>query len=265
MKPRQLPQGVLARWLDVEERVEALVQEAAAADAEVARLRMIMRSGVTATAEEFAAARDGFEAVHLDMQRKRARADAQGRLLAATKRWIEGLAPNTKLVLVHPAIDGQELGPVRTQLRELRAELAKLRGFPPASTDIEAKVRGYVTGLARSVLPQVRNYAAGQGPLDVKWPGDSIDVNRNIGLLLFAALDPAAVGELVIQSITKEQPLSALEHAARVAELESKVDVASYALAALTEKAGGEFDPELRPEHVLGVRIGDTETGVAAA
>lgn len=264
MKPRQLPQGVLARWLDLEERVEALVREALAADAEVARLRMIMKSGVTATAAEFAAARDGFQDVYADAQRKRARADAQSRLLATTKRWIEGLAPNTKLVLVHPAINGHDLAPVRAELGQLRADLAKLRGYPPASTDIEARVRGYVTALARQALPAVRGYAAGQA-LDVRWPGDSVDVNKNTGLLLLAALDPGELGELVIKSIMREQPLSALEHGQRVAELEAKVDGLSYALAALTEKAGGEFDVELSPQHVLGVRLGEAEAGDVAA
>src|SRR5258707_1102105 len=83
----------------------------------------------------------------------------------------------------------------------------------------EAKVRGYVSELARSALPQVRGYAQGQ-QLDVKWPGDTVDPSRNTGLLLLAALDPSELGELIIRSITKEQPLSASEHAAQVAELE---------------------------------------------
>ena len=131
-----------------------------------------------------------------------------------------------------------------------------MKGFPPAAPDIEAKVRAYVTGLAKRALPQVRGYHAG-GTLDVRWGGDVVDNNASLALLLFAALDPNEVGELVIKAIVKEQPLSALEHGQRVAELEGRIDSLSYQLAAMVERNGGEFDVELKPEHVLGVRLAD--------
>jgi hypothetical protein len=73
--------------------------------------------------------------------------------------------------------------------------------------------------------------------------------------LPFAALDPNGLSELILGAIEKEQPLSASEHAKKVAQLTSRIGELSYTLAALVERSGGEFDVELQPQHVLGVRV----------
>ena len=98
------------------------------------------------SAQEFAQARDSFEAVHADMKAKRARANVQMQLLARTKRWIEQLAPNTKLIIQHAPANGADLAQVRAELKELREELRKLQGNPPASSDIGKRVDDLVAG-----------------------------------------------------------------------------------------------------------------------
>jgi hypothetical protein len=265
VKPRALPQAPLAKWFDFQERCEALEQEAKDAEAEVGRLRMLMKSGVSnVSAEQFAEARDGFQDTFTDMQRKRARADVQMKLLNTVKRFIESLPANTRLILVTPSTDGASLDQVRHELKSLREELRKLTGNPPASPDIEDRVKRYVAELARSAAPMVRGYHNG-GTLDVKWQGDVYDPGRSVGLMVAAACDPNGMVELIMNAITDAQPLSASEHAERVAELANRIDATSYQLAALIERNGGEFDIELQPQHVLGVRIGEISEGEVAA
>jgi hypothetical protein len=128
----------------------------------------------------------------------------------------------------------------------------------------EALTDEHVSGLARSAMPQVRGYAAGQA-LDVKWPGDPFDNNQNTGLLLLAAFDPNELGELIIKAIVKEQPLSQLEHGERVKTLTARITELSYVEAALVERNGGEHDPQTLPQCILGVRLEQTEAGEAAA
>jgi hypothetical protein len=45
MRPKELPQAVLARWLDLDERVANVEQEAKSAEGEVAELRRILGPG----------------------------------------------------------------------------------------------------------------------------------------------------------------------------------------------------------------------------
>src|SRR5262245_28859858 len=118
MKPRQLPQAVLSRWLDLNERVENLERDASAAEAEVARLRALLssRNANPANLGEINAAKASFDATFTASQIKRSRASAQGKLLGSVKQWIEELPSNTKLVLVHAPIEGAELGQVRGEL-----------------------------------------------------------------------------------------------------------------------------------------------------
>src|SRR5262245_36649770 len=125
MKPRQLPQPVLSRWLDLEERVAVLQQEALAADSEVARLRTLMSSGTTdTTPEEFNAAKADFPAVYDRALSLREHAQQQCALKARIKSWIESLPSNTKLALVTPSTVGVVRDQLRDEIISLRSELA---------------------------------------------------------------------------------------------------------------------------------------------
>jgi hypothetical protein len=275
MKPRQLPQPVLSRWLDLSERVEMLEQEALAAESEVARLRMLLKTGNANpdTLAEVKAAQASFDGVYGDAQIKRSRATAQGKLLATVKAWIEQLTPGARLTLVSAPLDGASLSQVRGELAALRSDLSKLRGTPPASLDIGKRIDALVAEWAEAARPMVRGFANGQA-LDVRWPM-SVDANRQNGnnfhhneanaLLLFAALMPSELGELIFKAIQSAQPLSAYEHSERMLKLNARVNELSYLECALVERDGGEHSVEAAPHCILGVRVGETETGEAAA
>jgi hypothetical protein len=263
MKPRQMPQACLSRFLELSDRVETLEQEAFKAEAEVARLRSLLSSRTTdKTIAETKAAQASFDAVYADAQLKRSRATAQSKLLATTKQWIEELPPNTKLVLVHaPIDDGASLAQVRGELAALRSDLSKLRGNLPAGLDIGRRVDEMVAGWARKATPEVRGFAAGQ-QLDVLWNGNRDECN---GLWLLAALQPAELGELIFKAIHNAQPLSAQQHSEKMLQTTQRINELSYIECALVERNGAEHDVSANPWCVLGVRIGETEAGDAAA
>jgi hypothetical protein len=263
MRPRQLPQGVLSRWLELDDRCAALQQEALDAEAEVGRLRMLMKSGVgNVTATQFEQARNSFEGVFSDAQRKRARADTQAKLLARTKAWIEAVPNGTQLAVVTPPINGADLTQVRAELKSLREQLKTLQSYPPASSDIEERIGDLVAGWARAARPEVRNYSQGQA-LAVLWGGDIYGPERGNAVGLFAALFPAELASLVMAAIVREQPLNAIAHAERRSALEHAIDEISYAVAALDDRAGAPPDPLMAAWHVLGVRIAVEEEAAA--
>lgn len=272
MRPHLLPSAVLVRWVDFQERCELYAQALLAAESEVARLRRLMSSGTNDVSPvEFAQARDGFAPVHADMQRTRAKAQAQAQLLARTRRWIESLPAGARLTLVPAPSNGASLDAVRGELQGLRAELAKLQAFPPASNDIEAKVRTYVSELARAALPMAAGFQDG-GSLTVRWP-TSLTASRQDGtgfsltdanpLLLFAALDANELGELIIRSIVAQQPLSQHEHGERCRQIAARIEALAYDEAALVENTNGEHSVEASPWCVLGVRIAVEEDAAA--
>jgi hypothetical protein len=270
-----MPQQTLARLTDLQERVENLEQEAVKAESEVARLRTLLSSRTTdATLDEITAARASFDNVYADAQLKRSRASAQAKLLERTKAWIEELPPNTRLVLVHAPIEGASLAQVRGELAALRSDLSKLRGNPPASLDIGKRIESYVNELADAAHPLVRGFANGQ-TLDVRWPmstqadrrnGNGFSTGEANGLLLFAAIDPAAVSDLIFKAVHAAQPLSAQQHSEKMLQLNARVNELSYIEAALVERAGVEHSVETAPHCLLGVRVGgEIAEGDAAA
>lgn len=275
MKLQQLPQPVLVRLLDFEERVQTVEHDAHAAEQHLAELRRQLSPGVTdVSAEQVEQARDSLESVFTAAKSKHSNAVAQAALLAATKHWIEGLPFNTKLVLQHPAINGVNLDHTRAELAALREQRRQLQGNPPAGSDIARRVDDWVGNMRRAAQPFTRGFAQGQ-TLDVRWPAHLMADRRNGDgflqdavnpLLLLAALFPAELAELILRSITVAQPLSQLEHAERLSVLDARIEELGYVAAALVEKNGGSFDPQTPPCCVLGVKLETEATeGHAAA
>jgi len=250
--------------MDLGERVETLQQEALAAEAQVARLRTLLSSRTTdKTVEETNAAAASFDSVYADAQVKRSRADAQGRLSLSIKKWIEALPGNTKLIIQHVSLDGHDLARVRVELAKLRDELRTLQGNPPASSDIGKRIDDLVADWAHAARPMVRGFAAGQA-FDVRWPmapdanrqnGNGFNIGEGNGLLLFAAMFPAELSELIFRAIHAAQPLSVLEHGERVNAVTTRIHELSYIEAALVERHGGDHSVDASPWCILGVRL----------
>jgi hypothetical protein len=273
MKARQLCQPALSRFFDLSERVEALEDAATKAEAEVQRLRSLLKSGNAnpVNLDEINAAKASFDATFSAAQLARSRASAQGKLLERTKAWIESLAANVKLVVVHAPIDGASLEQVRGELQALRSDLSKLRGNPPADLHLGKRIEALIAEWAEAARPLVRGYASGQ-VLDVRWPmsvdanrqnGNGFDIGTGNALLLFAALMPAELGELIFKAITAAQPLSAQQHSEKMLQTTQRINELSYVESALTERAGGEHNIESAPWCVLGVRIERQENAAA--
>jgi hypothetical protein len=102
--------------------------------------------------------------------------------------------------------------------------------------------------------------------LHVTWPADG-EANRRNGsgfstlegnaLLTFALLQPDQLHAAITAAIVSEQPLSAVEHAERMAGIERRITALSCVEAALVERNGGEHDPQAAPQCVLGARVGN--------
>jgi hypothetical protein len=274
MKLQQLSQPILVKLLDLDERVQHLTEEADAAESNLEHARMVVNGNdTTINADDYAKVRDSFNDMVAQARTARAKADAQQRVLSSCKVFVDTLPPNTRLLPVYSNGNGADLAAIRAELKQLRDELRVLNHNPPPDPDIARRVDDYINTLSRSAPPLVRGFAQGQ-QLDVKWPS-ALDANRNDGsgfvdsranpLLLFAALFPAELAKLILRSIAAAQPLSASQHAERVAYLTARIAELCYLDCAAVEKNGGEFDVTAPPQCVLGVKLESPGEGDAAA
>jgi hypothetical protein len=101
-----------------------------------------------------------------DQKALQKRLQAEQAVLLACKGWLDRLPAGTKLEPVAVTTEGHDLDNVRSRIKAANAELDALRRAPAPSEDIEARVRGYVRGLA----PQVRGVGVGER-LSIVFPG----------------------------------------------------------------------------------------------
>jgi hypothetical protein len=265
---------VLAKLVGLDQLAADFAASAQAAEVRLTHARDIVNGKNNAiSAEEYEHERSNFDATLAAAKMARDYAESAHKVLAAVKAWLEALPPDSRLLMVQPAASDLDLAALRARLAGLRDELRRHNGTPPAASDVGQKVDAYVASLAARALPLVRGFAQGQS-LQVTWPAGS-DATRQNGvgfsaangnaLLLFAALFPHELAELVVRAVNAEQPLSAHEHAARRAALEHAIDELSYVVAALNDQAGAPPDVLMAPWHVLGVRLDATESEGAAA
>ena len=264
MKATELAQPVLARLVGLDQLVADFTASAQAAEARLARARTIVNGRTNAVSlEEYEAERAGFEAVHAAAKQANGYAELARKVLAEVRAWVAALPSDSRLLMVQPAASDLDLAALRARLTGLRDELRKHNGTPPAAPDIGARIDELVAGWARAAPPLVRGFAPGQA-LDVRWPMVTT-ANRQNGvdfanldanpLLLFAALFPHELSELIVRGVTREQPLSAHEHDERRIALEHAIDELSYVVAAMLEQSGAPPDVLMAPWHVLGVRV----------
>jgi hypothetical protein len=275
MKASALPQAVLAKLVDLDERTSELMTEATEAEARVARAREIVNGkDNNVTPEQFAHARDNFAITHTLATKMRERAEVQRKILAEAKKWIEGLPSDTRLLQVGPASSDLDVTALCAKLAGLRHELRQLVGQPPAAPATGAAIDKLVAGWAEAASPMVRGFHEG-GTLDVRWPSSLTGCNRVNGvgfdpesvnpLLMMAALFPNQLSGLILKAIEREQPLSVDEHAERVAALQTAIDEISYVTAMALDKADAPPDPLMCAWHWLGVRVADEIEAVAVA
>src|SRR5262249_46940632 len=117
--------------------------------------------------------------------------------------------------------DGHELADVRKRIKVIEAEIAALNRAPAPSSDIEARVRDYVRGLA----PKVRGIGVGER-LSIVWPGAQapsgyISEHTADPLALLAALFPDRMLALVMGEVQRmaNDPLPVAGRPPRIAVL----------------------------------------------
>jgi len=190
------------------------------------------------------------------------RLQAEQAVSTASKVWLDRLPPDTKLEPVAVTADGHNLDNIRSRIKASNAELDSLRRAPAPSKDIEARVWGYLGGLA----PKVRGVGVGER-LSIVWPGAQggnqyISEHSCDPLSLMAVLFPDRMLSLVMAEVERmaNDPLPVAQRPARIAALERELDElhrVEEALVAAAIAAGHPVhrSPSAPPVAVLGIRI----------
>jgi hypothetical protein len=199
------------------------------------------------------------------------RLQAEQSVLSACKLWLDRLPAGTKLEPVPVGADGHDLAGVRKRISAANAELEALRRAPAPADDIEARVWGYLRGLA----PKVRGIGPGER-LSIVWPGAQtptayIAEHTCDPLALIAALFPDRMLSLVMTEVERmaNDPLPVAQRPPRIAALERELEELHRIEEALVAAAIAAGDPVYRspsapPPAVLGVRIADNLRRIVA-
>jgi hypothetical protein len=192
------------------------------------------------------------------------RLQAEQSVLCSCKTWVDRLPAGTKLEPVPVTADGHDLAGVRKRINAANAERDTLRRAPAPSEDIEARVRGYLRGLA----PKVRGVGVGER-LSIVWPGAQtptcyIAEHTCDPLALIAALFPERMLSLVMTEVNRmaNDPLPVAQRPPRIAALDRELEElhrVEEVLVAAAIAAGQPVhrSPSAPPAAVLGVRIAE--------
>lgn len=261
MKSNSLPHPVLAKLVDLDERVAKQTAEAVKLESEVEFARRIIGNKIEVDIAEYAKVQAGFAALHASALQARQCADSMHGVLQSCKGWIEGLGASTKLHIVSAPPADLDLAVAEPKLAKLRAEFAQLRNTVPLAHDIAHKVAAYVHELGQHASPLLRGLGEGQA-LEVLWPGGPDSNRLNSGgfssidgnaLYLAALLTPDALTETIMGAIADTAPMTRPELASRHARLTREINDLSFSVAYLRERAGLPLDPMMSPWHTLGV------------
>jgi hypothetical protein len=261
---------LLAKLLSLDEAVEALSARASAIESDIEN-RRARRYGNLQRADDNPRVLEAELATLLADQKELAkRLQAEQSVRAACKLWLDRLAADTRLEPVAVTADGHDLAGVRGRIKAANAELEALRRAPAPSTDIEARVRDYVRGLA----PKVRGVGVGER-LSIIWPGAQapsgyISEHTCDPLALVAALFPDRMLALVMGEVERmaNDPLPVPQRAPRIAALVRDLDDlhrVEEALVAAAIAAGQPVhrSPSAPPAAVLAVRVAERVSRVA--
>src|SRR5262249_5337069 len=142
-------------------------------------------------------------------------------IIESCKAWLDRLPAGTKLEPVAVTTDGHDFAGIRDRIKTATAEVDALKRAPAPSSDIEARVRDYVRGLA----PKVSGVGVGER-LSIIWPGAQsssgygyISEHTCDPLALLAALFPDRMLTLVMGEVERmaNDPLPVAQRAPRVA------------------------------------------------
>jgi hypothetical protein len=194
MNYESLTQHVLAKLLALEEAVATLKVGADAIERGIEDRRARLWGNVRRADDNPRSLQAELEKLLADQKVMQQRVQAEQAVLSACKAWVDRLPAGTQLEPIAVTADGHDLAGIRSRIKAANAELEALKRAPAPSSDIEARVRDYVRGLA----PKVRGIGVGER-LSILWPGAQsssgsgyISEHTCDPLALLAALFPTA-------------------------------------------------------------------------
>jgi hypothetical protein len=267
-----LPQFVLAKLLSLDEAVAALKAGADAVEREIENRRARLWGNIRRADDNPRSLEAELEKLVADQKVLQKRLQAEQAVLSACKGWLDRLPARTKLEPVAVTADGHDLAGIRDRIKTATTEVDALKRAPAPSSDIEARVRDYVRGLA----PKVRGVGVGER-LSIVWPGAQSSLGSGYisehtcdPLALLAALFPDRMLTLVMGEVERmaNDPLPVAQRAPRIAVLERELDElhrVEEALVAAAIAAGQPVhrSPSAPPATVLGVRVADRASRAA--
>jgi hypothetical protein len=272
MKYDRLPQHMLAKLLALEEAVATLKAGADGIERGIENRPARLWGNVRRADDNPRLLESELERLLADQKVLQKRLQAEQSVLSACKAWLDRLPAGTKLEPVAVTADGHDLAGVRKRINAANAELDALRRAPAPSSDIEARVRDYLQGLA----PKVRGIGPGER-LSIIFPGAQsssgygyISEHTCDPLSLLAALLPDRMLALVMGEVERmaNDPLPLAQRAPRIAVLERELDELlriEEILVAATIAAGEPVhrSPSAPPTAVLGIRVADRASRAA--
>jgi hypothetical protein len=259
-----LPQFILAKLLALDEAVAALKAGADAIEHSIEDRRARLWGNIRRADDNPRLLEAELEGFLADQKVLQKRLQAEQSVLSACKAWVDRLPAGTKLEPAPVTADGHDLAGVRKRIDAANAELDALRRAPAPSDDIEARVWGYLRGLA----PKVRGIGPGER-LSIVWPGAQtptayIAEHTCDPLALLAALFPDRMLSLVMTEVNRmaNDPLPVAQRPPRIAALERELEElhrVEEALVAAATAAGEPVhrSPSAPPAAVLGVRVAE--------
>jgi hypothetical protein len=259
-----LPQFVLAKLLALDEGVAALSARGGAIERDIENRRARLWGNVRRADDNPRALEAELERLLADQKVLQKRLQAEQAVLSACKSWLDRMPAGTKLEPVAVTTDGHELAEIRKRIEASNAELDALRRAPAPSSDIEARVRDYLRGLA----PKVRGIGPGER-LSIIFPGAQsspghgyISEHTCDPLALLAALFPDRMLALVMGEVEcmANDPLPVAQRPARIAALERQLDQLHrveevLVAAAIAANEPVHRSPSAPPAAALGVRV----------
>jgi len=168
-----LPQFVLAKLLALDEAVTALSVRGGAIERDIENRRARLWGNIRRADDNPRLLEAELERLLADQKVLQKRLQAEQAVRSACKAWLDGLPADTKLELVAVTADGHDLAGIRDRIKTATTEVDALKRAPAPSSDIEARVRDYVRGLA----PKVRGVGVGER-LSIVWPGRARAADR---------------------------------------------------------------------------------------
>lgn len=215
MKTNHIPSHVQSKLDELAQTAEYLAEQVAKTKDAIANARRRLTGGFQQDGE-FNDLRTSLDQLVADLPvLERKQRDAEY-TLADCRAWLDGLPSDAVLepVLAAKSDDDLSLDDVRQRIDDATDEVRQLRAVPVPSSDLETRIKGYVSALAR---PCVSGIAAGQ-QLRVDWPKDPITI---MALLMPERMVDALVKEAVHITNT---PMSPSDRAKRIAELEGEIE-----------------------------------------